>query len=90
LDGRGLGLFNDDDPNLKVIRRQIKVTMVKKHKVWLEERAEKGIAVNCFWVTTTFNLLKTEFLICKNLVRNSQETHDVSATQINRLMILRE
>jgi hypothetical protein len=29
--------------------------MVKRHKVLIEERAEKGIAVDCFWVITTFN-----------------------------------
>jgi hypothetical protein len=47
------------------------------------------------WQSTTilyesfFNPLKTEF-IYKNSVRTSQETHYVSATMPNRLMLFRE
>jgi hypothetical protein len=42
--------------------------------------------------TYLHNPLKTEFLlkICKNSVRTSQETHYVSATKPNRLMLFRE
>jgi hypothetical protein len=56
----------------------------------LVNTVSETIAVYCENHTEHINTLCGKNAVCINLVRTSQETHNVSATKPNRLMLFRE